>query len=120
MYYKSFKVNGQEDIDDFLLMVDETYYKYSELTRKDFFAQNSTKIFKTNILDRLEFEVVDQSLKKSKNLFFTNLFTVDVQILDTNHESSVLKIKHKFSNQKGELCAIIICNIHWYFKVIAH
>ena len=49
MYYKSFKVNGQEDIDDFLLMVDETYYKYSELTRKDFFAQNSTKIFKTNI-----------------------------------------------------------------------
>ena len=120
MFKKSFKVNGQEDIDDFMLMVDATYHKYSDITRKDFFAKNSEKIFKTNNSDQLEFEIKNQSLNKIKNLYFTNIFKVDTQILSIDFDLSVIKIKHNFFNQKGELCAILSCNIHWYAKIMTH
>lgn len=120
MFKKLFKVNGQEDIDDFMLMVDTTYHKYSDITRKEFFAKNGKKIFKTNNSDKFEFEIINQSLNKIKNLYFTDLFKVDTQILDTDFDLSVIKIKHNFFNQKGELCTILNCNIHWYVKVMSY
>lgn len=123
MYYKSFKVNGQEDIDDFMLMTDATYHKYSDITRKDFFAKNyknNKNIFKTKNSDRLEFEIIHQSLNKIKNLYFTNLFKVDTQILDIDFVLSVIKVNHNFFNQRGELCAILNCNIHWHVRIISY
>lgn len=113
MYKKSFKVNGQDDIDDFMLMVDATYYKYSEITRKDFFVKNYNKTLKIKSLDDVKINVVHQSFKKIKNLYFTDLFTVDTKIIEIDYRCSSITIKNNFLNQKNELCATMICNLKW-------
>jgi len=113
MYKKSYKVNGQEDIDDFMLMVDKTYCKYSEITIKDFFSKKSTKLLKIGDLNELKTNIVYQSFKKLKDLYFTDLFTVYADIIEVDYRYSSVTIKNKFLNQKNELCAIMICNLKW-------
>lgn len=113
MYKKSFKVNGQDDIDDFMLMVDATYYKYSEITRKDFFKDNIIKLLNEKDKKKLEFYVLKQSVDKINNLYFTDTFTVDIKILKIDYSSFIITTKHEFVNQNNQLCAITICSLTW-------
>jgi acyl-CoA thioesterase FadM len=114
-YSKSYKVNGQEDINDFMLMRNLTYFKYSDLVREDFFSKpkNIVELLKVKSFSRIDFTIVHQSLIKKKDLFFTNFFTVDLKILDLDLNTSTIVIRYIFFNQQKEICAITNYSLNW-------
>ncbi|WP_166964559.1 hypothetical protein [Yeosuana marina] len=111
MYSISYKVNGQEDINDYMVMENESFFKYSEKTIKRYFKENKERMFQGG--SNHDFTVKKKFLDKRKDLFFTNVFTVDIQIFEIDIEGCEMITKHNFFNQNNQLCAIIEYNLVW-------
>ncbi|WP_366511963.1 thioesterase family protein [Maribacter sp.] len=113
MYSEVYKVNGQDDIDDYMVMANSTYLKYSDLIRTKYFSNNIKNLLKIKEQSSISFIIVEQFVYKKIDLFFTNLFTVDIQILNLDLNNYQITTKHDFFNKNKQLCATTKCNLIW-------
>jgi len=113
MYNKIYKVNGQDDIDDYMVMENEAYFKYSNLIMKELFNENIARLFKVKNLLNISFIITEQFVYKKRDLFFTNLFTIKIHVLDFNINSREILIKSDFYNANNQLCTIVKSNLLW-------
>ena len=107
MYSQIHKVNGQDDINDYMLMEHEAYFKYSDKIRKQYFHKNKKILFHSKSI--LNFKIEEQFLNIKRDLFFTNLFTVNIQIIELNE--CKITTTHNFFNQNNQLCVTVKCNL---------
>lgn len=107
-FSKLYKVNGQDDIDDFMKVLKKTYFKYSKLVREEFFIKSKKSNFNYGF-DSEDIVLVEQYLNIYEDLYFPNLFKVDLDIITLNNSLFKVLIRHNFYNSDNKIVATSIC-----------
>lgn len=112
MFQRKYTVKG-EDVNDFMLIENSAYLKYtSKLVETFLFVNGFTKL-KMNSL-KVGLQKKNDTIKQYKHLMFTEVFTVKLNFIALGMCEQKMNIEICFYNQKNELCAVVKRELFWF------
>lgn len=112
MFQRSYKVKG-EDVNDFMVMQNAAYLKYSSKILETFlFVKGFTKL-KMNSL-QVGLQKKNDQIIQHKPLLFTQAFTVDLECKSIAFSNHKMSVSVHFYNAKKELCTTITRELFWF------
>jgi len=109
MYIKKYTVKG-DDVNDFMYMVNFAYISYTVSILHSFLFEKGYSREKLNGL-KLGLQECSHQLIYHKNLMFNEIFSVEMELCNTNQK---IIIKNIFYNSKNELCTEVIKELNWF------
>ncbi len=112
MFQRNYKVKG-EDVNDFMLMQNAAYLKYSSKLLDTFLYYNGYTTVKLNKL-KVGLEKKNDVIKQYKPLFFTQHFTIILECKKSFRKDDEMIVGINFYNNQKELCASITRELFWF------
>ncbi|WP_299436781.1 thioesterase family protein [uncultured Aquimarina sp.] len=112
MYRKNYKVKG-EDVDDFMVMQDVAYHNYTSSLLNAFLLEKGYSKRKREML-KIDLQESIESLIFRKHLMFTQVFFVNLELLDVDYKEWKLTFRNRFFNANNELCVTANTKLYWF------
>ncbi len=112
MFTRTYKVKG-EDVNDFMVMQNAAYLKYSSKIIDTFLFVNSFSNLKMNKL-KVGLQKNNDQIKHHKDLMFTQIFNVQLKCKNIGFCNQKMNVEILFFNQKNELIATVIRELYWF------
>jgi acyl-CoA thioesterase FadM len=112
MFQRLYKVEG-EDVNDFMVMQNIAYLKYSSKLMETFLFNKGFTKLKMNSL-KVGLQKSNDQIIQKKHLMFTQGFTVQLEFVKLNFESNKMNVKIHFFNNKEEICATVVRDLSWF------
>lgn len=121
MFQRKYTVKG-EDVNDFMVMENAAYLKYtSKLVDTFLFVNGFTKL-KMNSL-KVGLQKKNDTIEQYKQFMFTEPFTVNLNFIALDMCEQKMNIEIRFFNQKKELCTVVNRELFWFdyskWKIVA-
>ncbi|WP_288955895.1 thioesterase family protein [uncultured Polaribacter sp.] len=112
MFQRTYTVKG-EDVNDFMVMENAAYLKYtSKLVETFLFVNHFTKL-KMNSL-KVGLQKKNDQIQQYKYLMFTQPFLVELNCKELGLCDQKMKVEISFYNQQKELCALVTRELFWF------
>jgi acyl-CoA thioesterase FadM len=112
MFIREYKVKG-EDVNDFMVMQNEAYLKYTSKILETFlYVKGYTKL-KMNSL-KIGLQNRNSKLKQFDNLFFTQNFTIVLEFRKIDTILQKMEIVLNFYNKENSLITTIERDFFWF------
>ena len=111
MFQRNFKVNG-EDVNDFMVMQNFAYLKYSSKILEVFLLEKGFSKLKLNAME-ITWQKSNEKLIKKSNLMFMQNFTVNLHFDYNQNNDAETKIYILFYNSENTLIAEIQTTINF-------
>jgi acyl-CoA thioesterase FadM len=112
MFSRSYSVKG-EDVNDFMVMQNNAYLKYTTKLIDTFLYVNRFTKLKMNNL-KVGLQNNNDKLQQFTPLLFTEQFSVKLQCKLLCNNSKKMNVEIYFYNNKEELCALVSREISWF------
>lgn len=112
MFTRNYSVKG-EDVNDFMVMQNNAYLKYTTKLVDTFLHTNRFTKLKMNNL-KVGLQNNNDRLQQYKPLLFTEAFSVALHCKLLCNSSKKMNIEIYFYNKKEELCALVSREISWF------
>lgn len=112
MFQRSYTVKG-EDVNDFMVMENAAYLKYTSKLVETFLYVNHFTKLKMNTL-KVGLQKKNDSIQQYKYLMFTNPFTVELYCKELDKYGQKMNVEVRFYNQKNELCTVVTRELFWF------
>ncbi|MFY0603415.1 MAG: hypothetical protein JXQ93_05665 [Flavobacteriaceae bacterium] len=111
MFKRNYTVKG-EDVNDFMVMQNFAYLKYTSKLIEIFLLDKGFSKHKLNEL-KIGWQKNNDQLQNKKKLMFTESFSAELVFHSKLTSNDYIQTIVKFYNSKQELCSTLITELHW-------
>ncbi len=111
MFKRNFTVKG-EDVNDFMVMQNFAYLKYTSKLIEVFLLDHGFSTSKLNDL-KIGWQKNNDQLKNSRKLMFMQAFSAALEFDTSGNFSDHTYVTVRFYNTENELCSEVSTELHW-------
>ena len=112
MFTRNYTVKG-EDVNDFMVMQNKAYLKYTSKIMDTFLHVNHFTKLKMNTL-QIGLQNNNDEITQYKPLLFTNSFSVALDCKSLCDSSSKMQVTVYFYDNNEEMCGLVSREISWF------
>ena len=112
MFQRNYTVKG-EDVNDFMVMQNAAYLKYSSKILETFLFVNGFTSLKMNTL-KVGLQKRNDQITQFKPLLFTQPFSIELQFQNILFSNQKMNVIIHFYNKNQELCTTITRALFWF------
>lgn len=112
MFQRNYTVKG-EDVNDFMVMQNAAFLKYSSKLFDTFLYVNGFAKLKMNTL-KVGLQKTNDVLQQHKYLMFTQPFSIQLDFKEIGSCHKKMFVEVQFFNIKKELCAVVKRELFWF------
>lgn len=111
MFKRNYTVKG-EDVNDFMVMQNFAYLKYTSKLIEVFLLDRGFSTLKLNNL-KIGWQKNNDQLKNARKLMFMESFSAVLEFDTSRNLSDHTHVIVRFYNFEGELCSTVSTELHW-------
>lgn len=111
MFIRNYTVKG-EDVNDFMVMQNFAYLKYTSKLIEVFLLDNGFSKMKLNDL-KIGWQKNNDQLKNAKKLMFMQTFSAVLEFDTSGDYGDHTYVTVRFYNAENELCSMVNTELHW-------
>jgi len=111
MFKRNYTVKG-EDVNDFMVMQNFAYLKYTSKLIEIFLLDNGFSMLKLNDL-KIGWQKNNDQLKNSRKLMFMEAFSAVMEFHTSKTIENHIHVVVRFYNSKNELCSTVNTELNW-------
>jgi acyl-CoA thioesterase FadM len=111
MFKRNFTVKG-EDVNDFMVMQNFAYLKYTSKMIEVFLLEKGFSTIKLNDL-KIGWQKRNDQLKNNKKLMFTQAFDIELTFDIVAELDDKMYVSVHFYNSNNELCSTVTTELFW-------